>query len=127
LTEKASVMMIDTNHVHTGVSLSTKTVNTQKANTLTGMTLTNIALCPMRSATRDQCGVAKAITTDAVALSAPAIAYESLTATTIKISASESIEIGIRAIRPGIENLSPPGVLNKVKYPENIGRSLSRH
>ena len=40
----------------------------------------------MRSATRDQCGVAKAITTDAVALKAPAIAYESLTATTMKIT-----------------------------------------
>jgi hypothetical protein len=62
-----------------------------------------------------------------VALKAPAIAYESLTATTIKISASESIEIGIRAMRPGIENLSAPGVLNSVKYPENIGKSLPRH
>jgi hypothetical protein len=67
------------------------------------------------------------MTTDAVALKAPAIAYESLTATTMKISASESIEIGMRAMSPGIENLSPPGVLNKVKYPENIGKSLSRH
>lgn len=64
---------------------------------------------------------------DAVALKAPAIAYESLTATTMKISASESIEIGIRAIKPGIENLSAPGVRNKVKYAENIGKSLSRH
>jgi hypothetical protein len=45
----------------------------------------------------------------------------------MKISASESIEIGIRAIRPGIENLIAPGVLNSVKYPENIGKSLSRH
>jgi hypothetical protein len=62
-----------------------------------------------------------------VALKAPAIAYESLTATTIKISASESIEIGIRAMRPGIENLSAPGVLNSAKYPENIGKSLPRH
>jgi hypothetical protein len=107
-------MMIATNHVHTGVSLSTKIVNTQKAKTLTGMTLTNIALCPMRSATRDQCGVAKVITTDAVALKAPAIAYESLTATTMKISARESIDIGMRAMRPGIENLRAPGKRNKV-------------
>jgi hypothetical protein len=45
----------------------------------------------------------------------------------MKISASESIEIGIRAIRPGIENLIAPVVLNSVKYPENIGKSLSRH
>ena len=56
-----------------------------------------------------------AIVTDATALSAPAIAYESLTATTMKISASESIEIGIRAMTPGIENLSAPGVRNKVR------------
>jgi hypothetical protein len=53
--------------------------------------------------------VAKAITTDAVALSAPANAYESLAATTMKIRANESIEIGIRAIKPGIENLRAPG------------------
>lgn len=69
----------------------------------------------MRSATRDQCGVASAIVTDATALKAPAIAYESLTATTMKMSASESIEMGIRAITPGSENLSAPGVRNKVK------------
>jgi hypothetical protein len=62
-----------------------------------------------------------------VALKPPAIAYESLTATTIKISASESIEIGMRAMRPGIENLSAPGVRNRVKYAENIGKSLARH
>jgi hypothetical protein len=68
----------------------------------------------MRSATLDQCGVARAITTDAVALKAPAIAYESLTATTIKISASESIEIGMRAMSPGIENLRAQGKRNKV-------------
>lgn len=118
---------MDTNQIHTGVSLSTKTVKAQRANTLMGMTLINMALWPMRSATLDQCGVARAITTDAVALKAPAIAYESLTATTMKISASESMEIGIRAITPGIENFSAPGVLNSVKYPENIGTSLSRH
>jgi hypothetical protein len=64
--------------------------------------------------------------TEAVALKAPAIAYESLTATTMKISARESIEIGIREITPGIENLSAPGVRNKVRYAENIGKSLSR-
>jgi hypothetical protein len=45
----------------------------------------------------------------------------------IKIRASESIEIGMRAISPGIENPRPPGVLKSVAYPENIGRSLSRH
>ncbi len=118
---------MDKNHVHTGVSLSTNTVNAQKATTLTGITLISIALCPMRSATLDQWGVANAITTDAVALKAPAMAYESLTATTMKISASESMEIGIRAITPGIENFSAPGVRNSVKYPENIGKSLSRH
>jgi hypothetical protein len=78
------------------------------------MTLINMALWPMRSATLDQCGVARAITTDTVALKAPAIAYESLTATTIKISASESIEIGMRAMSPGIENLRAPGKRNKV-------------
>ena len=39
-----------------------------------GTTRTNMALWPIRSATRDQCGVAKAMTTEAVALSAPAIA-----------------------------------------------------
>jgi hypothetical protein len=43
----------------------------------------------------------------------------------MKISANESIEIGMRAMRPGIENLSAPGVRNKVKYAENIGKSLS--
>jgi myo-inositol-1(or 4)-monophosphatase len=37
------------------------------------------------------------------------------------------MEIGMRAITPGIENFSAPGVLKSVKYPENIGRSLSRH
>lgn len=118
---------MDKNQVQTGVSLRTRTVKMQKAVTFTGITRTSIALCPIRSATLDQWGVAKAITTDAVALKAPAIAYESLTATTMKISASESIEIGIRAIKPGIENLSAPGVRNKVKYAENIGKSLSRH
>ena len=118
---------MDTNQIHTGVSLSSKTVKAQRAHTLMGMTLINMALWPMRSATLDRCGVARAITTDAVALKAPAIAYESLTATTMKISASESMEIGIRAITPGIENFSAPGVLNSVKYPENIGTSLSRH
>jgi hypothetical protein len=71
--------------------------------------------------------VAKAMTTEAVALSAPAIAYESLAATTMKIRASESIEIGMRVINPGIENLRAPGVLNSVAYPENIGKSLARH
>jgi hypothetical protein len=105
---------MDTNQIHTGVSLSTKTVKAQRAHTLMGMTLINMALWPMRSATLDQCGVARAITTDAVALKAPAIAYESLTATTIKISASESIEIGMRAMSPGIENLRAPGKRNKV-------------
>jgi hypothetical protein len=45
----------------------------------------------------------------------------------IKIRASESIEIGMRAISPGIEKPRPPGVLKSVAYPENIGRSLSRH
>jgi hypothetical protein len=45
----------------------------------------------------------------------------------MKIRASESIEIGIRAINPGIENLRAPGVLNSVAYPENIGKSLARH
>jgi hypothetical protein len=44
----------------------------------------------------------------------------------MKISASESMEIGIRAITPGIENFIAPGVLIKVLYPENIGKSLSR-
>jgi hypothetical protein len=114
LTEKASAIMIDKNQVQTGASLRTKTVKIQKAITFTGITRTNIALCPIRSATLDQCGVAKAITTDAVALNAPAIAYESLTATTIKIRASESIEIGMRAMRPGIENLIAPGKRNRV-------------
>ena len=85
------------------------------AKTLIGITRTSIALWPIRSATRDQWGVANAIVTDATALKAPAIAYESLTATTMKISASESIDIGMRAITPGIENLSAPGVRNKVK------------
>jgi hypothetical protein len=70
--------------------------------------------------------VAKAMTTEAVALSAPANAYESLAATTIKIRASESIEIGMRAMSPGTEKPRPPGVLKSVEYPENIGRSLSR-
>jgi hypothetical protein len=67
------------------------------------------------------------MTTEAVALRAPANAYESLAATTIKIRARESIEIGMRAISPGIEKPRPPGVLKSVEYPENIGRSLSRH
>ena len=35
---------MDTNQLHTGVSLSTKTVKAQKAITLTGITLTSIAL-----------------------------------------------------------------------------------
>ena len=118
--------MIVTNHVQIGASFKTKTVNKERPMTLMGITRTSIALWPMRSATRDQCGVAKDITTEAVALSAPANAYESLTATTMKISASESIEIGMRAITPGIENLIAPGVLIKVLYPENIGKSLSR-
>lgn len=30
-------------------------------------------------------------------------------------------------MRPGIENLSAPGVRNRVKYAENIGKSLTRH
>jgi hypothetical protein len=33
----------------------------------------------------------------------------------MKISASESIEMGMRAITPGIENLIAPGVLIKVR------------
>ena len=33
----------------------------------------------------------------------------------------------MRAINPGIEKPRPPGVLNSVAYPENIGRSLARH
>ena len=117
---------MQTNHVHTGALFKTKTVNNERPTTLIGITRTSMALWPMRSATRDQWGVAKDITTDAVALSAPASAYESLTATTMKISASESIEMGMRAITPGIENLIAPGVLIKVLYPENIGKSLSR-
>jgi hypothetical protein len=37
------------------------------------------------------------------------------------------MEIGMRAINPDIENLRAPGVLTIVEYPENIGKSLSRH
>jgi hypothetical protein len=44
----------------------------------------------------------------------------------MKISARESIEIGIRAISPGIENFIAPGVLIKTLYPESIGKSVSR-
>jgi hypothetical protein len=44
----------------------------------------------------------------------------------MKMSASESMEIGIRAMTPGTENRKAPGVANKVLYPENIGISLSR-
>jgi hypothetical protein len=45
----------------------------------------------------------------------------------MKIRASESIEIGMRAMSPGTEKPRPPGVLNSVEYPENIGKSLARH
>jgi hypothetical protein len=36
------------------------------------------------------------------------------------------MEMGMRAITPGMENLRAPGVVIKVLYPENIGKSLSR-
>jgi hypothetical protein len=121
-----SATMIVRNQLQTGARFKTKTVKRDNPITFIGITRTSIALWPIRSATRDQWGVEKAITTDAVALSAPASAYESLTATTMKMSASESIEMGIRAMTPGMENLRAPGVLIKVLYPENIGKSLSR-
>jgi hypothetical protein len=54
------------------------------------------------------------MTTEAVALRAPANAYESLAATTIKMRARESIEIGMRAINPGTENLRAPGKRKRV-------------
>ena len=54
------------------------------------------------------------ITIDAVALKAPAIAYEPFAATTIKISANESIETGIRPIIPVKENFIAPGVRKRV-------------
>jgi hypothetical protein len=60
----------------------------------------------------------------AVALKAPARAYESVAATTIKISASESIEIGIRPMRPKRENFIAPGLRAKAEYAENIVGSL---
>jgi hypothetical protein len=47
-------------------------------------------------------------------VSAPASAYESVAATTMKIIANESMEIGIRPIKPAVENFSAPGVRSKV-------------
>jgi hypothetical protein len=38
----------------------------------------------------------------------------------MKISANESIDIGIRPMRAGIENLIAPGVRNRVVYAENM-------
>ena len=63
-------------------------------------------------------------TIDAVALRAPANAYESLAATTIKIRASESIETGMRPIIAARENFIAPGVRKSVVYAENIVASL---
>jgi len=83
-----------------------------------------IVRCPIRSATLDQYGVLADITIDAVALNAPAKAYESVAATTIKMSASESMEIGIRPIRAAIENFIAPGVRKRVVYAENMVVSL---
>ena len=45
---------MQTNHVHTGALFKTKTVNKERPATLIGITRTNMALWPMRSATRDQ-------------------------------------------------------------------------
>ena len=45
---------------------------------------------------------------------APASAYESVAATTIKIIANESIAIGMRPIKPALENLNPPGMRRRV-------------
>lgn len=62
----------------------------------------------------------------AVAIIGPAIAYESLAATTMNMSANESIEIGIRPMRPAIENFMAPGVRKRVVYAENMMMSLGQ-
>jgi hypothetical protein len=58
----------------------------------------------------------------AIALKSPASAYESLAATTTKMRANPSMDIGIRPIKPAIENFIPPGVRKRVVYAENMER-----
>jgi hypothetical protein len=48
-------------------------------------------------------------TTDAIIESAPASAYESVSATTKRTIARYNIEIGIRRINPAKEKRQPPG------------------
>jgi hypothetical protein len=111
---------METNQLHTGDSFITRAIKSERPRILSGTTRINIFRCPMRSASLDQNGFAIEITMEATALSAPANAYELLTATTIKIRANESIEIGIRPMRPEIENFIAPGVRNRVVYAENM-------
>jgi len=68
--------------------------------------------CPYLSAARDQIGEEVAAVIAARVESAPARAYESVFSTITKIMASQTIEIGIRPMRPERENRSAPGIAN---------------
>jgi len=122
--EASSAKIMLMNQLHTGALFNTNIAKMLRPISLSGITRINIFPCPIRSEILDQYGVEMEITIEATALSAPAKAYESLTETTMKINANESIDIGIRPISAATENFMAPGVRNKVAYAENMSRSL---
>ena len=70
---------------------------------------------PSWSAFRDQSGEKAALISAAPVEIAPANVYELVSCSTIKVTDKKVMEIGKRAINPGIENARPPGVAKSLR------------
>ena len=79
---------------------------------------------PIWSASLDQSGVATDKISDATIDNAPAMAHEPDSATTKRTIAMQSIEIGMRKMKPAKEKFQPPGTANNLLQEVSMKASL---